>query len=149
MDAAWPVSDGEAIHTSTFLGHPVGCAMALAEMEEIEQGKLVEKSAATGDYLLGLLKELAQAGVSRLELEARGLGLLAGIELRAGRGRLATRMVLETIKRMLHRGYILLPEGDQAQVISFSPPLTISRAQLAETVRVLGGTLREAARSVK
>ena len=35
MDAAWPVSSGEAIHTSTFLGHPVGCAMALAQIQEI------------------------------------------------------------------------------------------------------------------
>ncbi len=32
MDAAWPASRGEAIHTSTFLGHPVGCAMALAQI---------------------------------------------------------------------------------------------------------------------
>src|SRR5208283_979344 len=29
MNTAWPASRGEAIHTSTFLGHPVGCAMAL------------------------------------------------------------------------------------------------------------------------
>ena len=36
MDAAWPPSSGEAIHTSTFLGHPVGCAMALAQIKEIE-----------------------------------------------------------------------------------------------------------------
>ena len=35
MDAAWPRSTGEAIHTSTFLGHPVGCAMALAQIKEI------------------------------------------------------------------------------------------------------------------
>jgi acetylornithine/succinyldiaminopimelate/putrescine aminotransferase len=35
MDAAWPASQGEAIHTSTFLGHPVGCAMALAQIAEI------------------------------------------------------------------------------------------------------------------
>src|SRR5690606_28100085 len=33
MDA-WPESQGEALHTSTFLGHPVGCAMALASLEE-------------------------------------------------------------------------------------------------------------------
>ena len=32
MDAAWPASRGEAIHTSTFLGNPVGCAMALAQI---------------------------------------------------------------------------------------------------------------------
>ena len=37
MDAAWPESHGEAIHTSTFLGHPVGCAMALAQIGEIER----------------------------------------------------------------------------------------------------------------
>src|SRR6266496_761007 len=44
MDAAWPPSTGEAIHTSTFLGHPVGCAMALAQIAEIEARKLVERS---------------------------------------------------------------------------------------------------------
>ncbi len=37
MDAAWPASAGEAIHTSTFLGHPVGCAMALAQISEIRR----------------------------------------------------------------------------------------------------------------
>ena len=35
MDAAWPASRGEAIHTSTFLGNPIGCAMALAQIKEI------------------------------------------------------------------------------------------------------------------
>ena len=43
MDAAWPLSHGEAIHTSTFLGHPVGCAMALAQIEQIEKLKLVRE----------------------------------------------------------------------------------------------------------
>ena len=42
MDAAWPASSGEAIHTSTFLGHPVGCAMALAQIREIETRNLDE-----------------------------------------------------------------------------------------------------------
>src|ERR1700722_7038041 len=47
MDAAWPVSSGEAIHTSTFLGHPVGCAMALAQIEEIRKYKIVGEKAHT------------------------------------------------------------------------------------------------------
>ena len=34
MDA-WPVSAGEALHTSTFLGHPVGCAMALEALADV------------------------------------------------------------------------------------------------------------------
>ncbi len=47
MDAAWPPSRGEAIHTSTFLGHPVGCAMALAQIAEIEKLNLPERSRRT------------------------------------------------------------------------------------------------------
>ena len=52
MDAAWPASTGEAIHTSTFLGHPVGCAMALAQISEIRRLKLCERSAELGEFLL-------------------------------------------------------------------------------------------------
>jgi acetylornithine/succinyldiaminopimelate/putrescine aminotransferase len=40
IDAAWPPSTGEAIHTSTFQGNPVGCAMALAQIAEIRSKKL-------------------------------------------------------------------------------------------------------------
>ena len=40
MDRAWPPSTGEAIHTSTFLGHPVGCTMALAQIREIHEHAL-------------------------------------------------------------------------------------------------------------
>src|SRR5678809_249155 len=50
MDA-WPPTSGEAIHTSTFLGHPVGCAMALANIEEIRRRHLVEYSAELGVFL--------------------------------------------------------------------------------------------------
>ncbi|PYL00251.1 MAG: aspartate aminotransferase family protein [Verrucomicrobia bacterium] len=55
MDAAWPASTGEAIHTSTFLGHPVGCAMALAQIKEIARLKLVQSSAKLGPILLETL----------------------------------------------------------------------------------------------
>src|ERR1019366_8243181 len=56
MDTAWPASRGEAIHTSTFLGHPVGCAMALAQIKEIEKLGLPERSAELGEFLLGELQ---------------------------------------------------------------------------------------------
>src|SRR6185503_5038347 len=39
MDA-WPLSAGEALHTSTFLGNPLGCAMALASLEQHVQPEL-------------------------------------------------------------------------------------------------------------
>lgn len=133
MDTAWPPSSGEAIHTSTYLGHPVGCAMALAQIEEIRRLKLVERSARFGKFLLNALGEL-QTSNHKLQTTVRGIGLMAGIELRNRNGSPATKESLEIIKTMLHRGYILLPEGEHANVISFTPPLPISDAQLASAV---------------
>ena len=139
MDAAWPPSSGEAIHTSTFLGHPVGCAMALANIQEIRAQRLVERSAELGGFLLAALINLAdlvQKG-SRITFRPRGLGLLTGVELLHTNGSPATKLVLATIKRLLHRGFILLPEGEHANVISFTPPLIISRNQLRSALDAL------------
>jgi 4-aminobutyrate aminotransferase-like enzyme len=135
MDAAWPVSNGEAIHTSTFLGHPVGCAMALAQIEEIKKHKLAERTARLGKFLVNLLE--SEIANSRFEISVRGLGLLVGMELRRQDGAPATDEALKLIKEMLHVGFILLPEGEHSNVISFTPPLTISEAQLRTTVSAL------------
>ncbi len=140
MDAAWPLSTGEAIHTSTFLGHPVGCAMALAQIEEIRRGQLVTRSAQLGNFLLRSLK--AAPGSSRFKLAFRGLGLMAGVEMLLPEGAPATLGALQVVKNLLHAGFILLPEGANANVISFTPPLTITRAQLAQTVAALSKAWR-------
>lgn len=138
MDAAWPVSAGEAIHTSTFLGHPVGCAMALAQIREIEKLKLAERSSQLGEFLL---RELAKIQVSGLKFQARGIGLMVGLEVTLPNGKPATEISLEAIKNLLHRGFIFLPEGEHANVISFTPPLIISKSQLKRAVEELNGVL--------
>ncbi|MEO7298334.1 MAG: aspartate aminotransferase family protein [Verrucomicrobiota bacterium] len=138
MDEAWPPSSGEAIHTSTFLGHPVGCAMALAQIAEIKKLKLVGQSMARGKFLLA---ELFKVQSSKFTVEARGLGLMAGMELKNQTGSPATKASLQIIKAMLHRGFILLPEGEHANVISFTPPLTISERDLVNTVKSLANLL--------
>jgi 4-aminobutyrate aminotransferase-like enzyme len=133
MDVAWPVSTGEAIHTSTFLGHPVGCTMALAQIAEIRRLKLCERSKQLGQRLLAKLAEL-RTPHSALRVSARGVGLLTGLELVNADASPATAETLRVIKAMLHRGYILLPEGEHGNVISLTPPLTITESQLAQTV---------------
>ena len=140
MDRAWPESSGEAIHTSTYLGHPVGCAMALAQMAEIRRRKLVERSAKLGMVLLQWLR--SQIAPPPFEFSARGLGLMAGLELRCRDGAPATTGSLAVVKAMLRRGFILLPEGEHANVISFTPPLTITGPQLGGALRALAGELR-------
>jgi len=140
MDAAWPSSSGEAIHTSTFLGHPVGCAMALAQMEEIEGRKLVQRSAELGRFLRSALSHF-RPRTSHLAWVSRGLGLLAGVEVRLPDGSPATGAVLQMVKALLRRGFILLPEGEHSNVIGFTPPLTLSQSQLREAVNALGEEL--------
>ena len=140
MDAAWPASEGEAIHTSTFLGHPVGCAMALAQIAEIERLNLVEQSAKLGEALLKLLANL-QPATCNLQPFSRGIGLMAGLDLRRADNSPATAESIAAIKTLLQRGYLFLPEGGHSNVISLTPPLTISEEQLASTVTALGEVL--------
>jgi 4-aminobutyrate aminotransferase-like enzyme len=140
MDAAWPSSKGEAIHTSTFLGHPVGCAMALAQIAEIEDNKLPERAAKLGETLMQLLQALIVN--ADIQIRARGMGLMAGVELRLLNGEPAGPAALHAVKAMLQRGYIVLPEGEAGNVISFTPPLTITKAQLAEAVSTLAEILK-------
>jgi 4-aminobutyrate aminotransferase-like enzyme len=135
MDAAWPPASGEAIHTSTFLGNPVGCAMALAQIAEIKKSRLPERSARLGARLLEWLGELP--AIPGLVAQPRGRGLMAGLELTTAAGQPATTQSLALIKQLLQRGFIFLPEGEHANVISFTPPLTISEAQLRRSVKEL------------
>jgi 4-aminobutyrate aminotransferase-like enzyme len=139
MDEAWPASNGEAIHTSTFLGHPVGCAMALAQIREIDERGLVMRAADLGAALLDALAQLTAP--EGLTLTPRGAGLLVGLELTLAGGQPATQAALELIKRLLRKGFVLLPEGECSNVIAFTPPLTIAKGQLENVLSVLKNLL--------
>lgn len=140
MDAAWPASDGEAIHTSTFLGNPVGCAMALAHLRELERRDLPARSARMGAVLREGLQAVSTQCTS-LVTRVRGVGLMVGLELRRADGAPATQESLSIVKQMLHRGFILLPEGAQAEVLGFTPPLTITEPEIRRALRALKSLL--------
>jgi 4-aminobutyrate aminotransferase-like enzyme len=141
MDAAWPPSTGEAIHTSTFLGHPVGCAMALAQIKELKARKLVERAAKLGAWLEIELREKFKVQSPKFKVATRCVGLMAGIEFTDAKGRPATELSLTLMKRMLHRGFILLPEGEHSNILSLTPPLTIPQNQLSRTLATLSEEL--------
>ncbi len=143
MDAAWPASMGEAIHTSTFLGNPVGCAMALAQIAEIRRRQLVGKSAVNGRLLLAGLRACGGDDF-KVRPAARGLGLMAGLELWED-AKPAGDCALRIIKHLLHKGFILLPEGEHGNVISFTPPLTITAAEIKRTLSALRRAMKEIA----
>ena len=139
MDSAWPESDGEAIHTSTFLGHPIGCAMALANLKEIRSRKLPQAAARSGRWLRKRMGGMQLP--SGFQANVRGHGLFVGMELLHDNGAPATEESIDIMKGMLKRGFILLPEGDAGNVISFIPPLTITERQLESACRALQSEL--------
>jgi len=57
---------------------------------------------------------------------------MVGLEIKNDGG-----LAMRAIKQMLRRGFILLPEGAKGSVISLTPSLIISRAELSETVSAL------------
>jgi 4-aminobutyrate aminotransferase-like enzyme len=117
MDA-WPVSTGEAIHTQTFLGHPLGCAAALAAIGAIESERLVERAADVGAAAREQL-ERALSGCEHV-VAVRGRGLVLAAEYaNAEHAAAACRGALE-------RGVIALLAGDDGTVLSLTPPLDIA-----------------------
>ena len=128
MDRAWPESTGEAIHTSTFLGHPVGCAMALAQMRELKEKKLITQARRRGKQLEKLYQRFPIRGARFV-----GKGLMAGLAFDESEG----PRVFAVVKDMLRRGYILLPAGEHGNVIALTPAFTITEKQLERTLRAL------------
>lgn len=134
---AWPRSQGEALHTQTFLGHPASCAAALASLEVAERWRLPERSKHLGDTTLAQLRQrLRDAPNVR---DVRGCGLMIGIECDDPETSLAATT------RLLERGYVLLPSGEGGRVLSLTPPLTIAPAALTSACDEIAACLRELA----
>ena len=136
MDA-WPESTGEALHTSTFLGHPLSCATALAFLEVLTGEDLVRRAAMLGDRLR-LELEQALVGVVPGVREVRGRGLLIGIETgpTGGAGVAITTAALK-------RGLLVLPAGARGEVVEIAPPAVVTEAQVEFGIECLGDVMRE------
>lgn len=117
--AHWGASKGEAIHTQTFLGHPIGCAAAVAVLDLLESG-LVDQVRERGEQLAATL---SNAGFA-----LRGRGLMRAVPVGAGRALAASRA-------LLRRGFLVLPADDDS--LQLTPPVTLSDAQIDGFARTL------------
>lgn len=129
MDA-WPESGGEALHTSTFLGNPMGCAMALASIERhldpaIER-QVREASAA--------LESALQRIDSPLVSELRGIGLMRGITVVDQHKQPSAELASQIVVRALRDGILLLAGSPDGNVISLTPPFGIEPDEIELTV---------------
>jgi 4-aminobutyrate aminotransferase-like enzyme len=139
MDA-WPESGGEALHTSTFLGHPLSCATGLAFLDVLEEEELVRRSLDTGERIVGCLdKSLSTLPVVK---EVRGRGLLIGIELCSEDGGPAASAGALVAEAALRQGLLVLPAGGQGEVVEIAPPAVSSDAQVEFGITCLVEAIR-------
>lgn len=122
-------------HVTTFGGHPICCAAALASIDVIVTERLWERASSTGEYILNRLRRLKVS--SSLISDVRGLGLLIGIELVSGE--VARQFVSHSLKRHLILGWTLHTD----RVVRIAPPLNVSDEEVEMAMRIIEESLRE------
>ena len=128
-------------HVNTFGGNPAACALALRNLQIMDDERLPERSAALGDRLREELRGIEKhPNVG----EIRHKGLLFGIELvedRETRKPASPEMVGRVISRCKERGLIVGKNGDTVagynNVITLAPPLILSEDDLTFVARTI------------
>ena len=113
-------------HGSTYGGNPLGCAVARAALNVLEEESLVEKSAELGAWFADELRKIEHPDIK----EIRGLGLLVGMELNV-----KARSYCERLQTLG-----LLCKETHDFVIRIAPPLVVKREELEWAV----GQIRKA-----
>lgn len=129
------------LQASSHQGDPFQCAVALANIEIIEQEGLLDNAAAMGELIAAGLREL----VDRHDIagDARGIGLVQGLEIVDGHAeapRLAGAVTIECLRRGLILGG-LRPTVRDGNVLRLAPPLCVSEAEVTEALEHLDGAL--------
>lgn len=118
------------IHTSTFGGNELACAAALAALDVLFDEDLAAKARLRGAQLLDGARAIA-CDYPEVVVEARGLGLLVGLELRSeGYGG-------AIIPEMLKHGVTVAWTLNQQRVIRLEPPLIVTEAEVATALAAL------------
>jgi len=123
-------------HSSTFGGNPISCAAACATIDVILEERLCERAKILGEKFKARLQKMVDE--FRVLREARGLGLMLGLESR--------RFIYNALMKSLECGLILLYSG--RNVIRFLPPLVIEMDHLERAAEILEGIFAEEDKSL-
>jgi 4-aminobutyrate aminotransferase len=126
---------------STFGGNPVTATAAKAVIDFIEEQNLLDNCASTGAYLRAGLEDLKDK--HELIGDVRGMGLLQAIELVEDRETKApaaaeTALAMEAARQ---NGLLLGKGGMYGNVLRFSPPMNIGRADVDQFLQLLDRSL--------
>ena len=119
-------------HGSTFGGNPLACSAGLVVLDELLNNGVLANAKEMGEFLGETLENLKAKHPDTIK-EARGLGLMRGIEL--------TCEPKEIINKCIERGLLLVSAG--TNVIRFVPPLIVNDNQIAIMADILDDVLTE------
>jgi adenosylmethionine-8-amino-7-oxononanoate aminotransferase len=135
----------------TYSANPLSAAVSLAVLDYIEKNKLVEHASENGQYLISQLQALKDhhpmiGGV-------RGKGMLVGIEFVEDRvmkipfGK-EIDITNRVVKMAQKNGLLIYPsnagiEGEKGDAVIIAPPLTITRQQIDELVKIMKQTISQ------
>lgn len=127
-------------HGGTYSGHPTSCAVAIKNIEIIEEEGLVENAAKMGEYFLGKLKTLLDFPIVG---NVSGIGLLLGIEFVADRAtkRPAPKEVGAYFWRRCNEEGLMTRARAKGPAIS--PPLVVTKDQIDHAMDIMYKVAKE------
>lgn len=132
----WKPSQGEAKHTQTFLGHPLSCAVGYKTILEIQKQlpKFQEEIPKIETEFQKFISKMKEHELhKKFPFEIRGRGFMRGIWFyNQQEGFCVTLM-----NKLLECGYLVLPEGPRADVLSLCPPLIAKKSHYKKLLDVL------------
>ena len=125
-------------HTSTFGANPMATCAAAATIQTLQEEKLVENSAAMGDYFVAGLKKLQQQ-FPQIIRDVRGRGLLIGVEI------VDAKVGESLAQRMFDRNVLIAYTLNKPEVIRIEPALIITRDLIDIALERFAESLKEEA----
>ena len=135
------VAGGLALGHYTHEKSPLGAAAAMATLDCIEEDGLAERASELGSYTLDRLRSMQRE--YPIIGDVRGVGLLIGIEMVTPTGQPAAGEADQVMYDALKAGLSFKVSG--GNVITLTPPLTITRAELDEALDILERCIAKAA----
>lgn len=133
--AAWD-ADGEALHTGTFVAHPLATSAALAVLEVLRSESLPARAVELGRHVAARVADWPDRFAALTAV--RGAGLLWGLALRSAEA------ADHCARALLGAGVLALAGGADGNMLQLTPPLVITAAQLRDALDAVEACLAEA-----
>ena len=130
------VKYGNFAHGYTYAGHPIGAAVAMANLDIIEDEKLVERSADVGHYFHQQLQQ--RFASDSFVAEVRGKNMIAAVQLVKDKNSRTffskETKIAPTVTQACYANGLIARPLPSLDSIAFSPPLICSKEDIDKIV---------------